>query len=77
MTARTPGGGTLFGSWTVEKNISNFCANDDNPNGVLTADRYTGANVAAGGAFCDQGAFDMPLRHEFKMAGSSARAVGY
>ena len=55
MTARTPGGGTIFGSWTVEKNISNFCANDDNPNGVLTADRYTGANVAAGGAFCDQG----------------------
>jgi hypothetical protein len=26
--------------------------------------------VAAGGAFCDQGAFDMPFRHEFKMAGS-------
>ena len=70
MTARTPGGGTIFGSWTVEKNISDFCANDDNPNGVLTADRYTGANVSAGGAFCDQGAFDMPLRHEFKMAGS-------
>ena len=69
-TARTPGGGTLFGSWTVERNISNFCANDDNPNGVLTADRYTGANVAAGGAFCDQGVFDMPFRHEFKMAGT-------
>jgi hypothetical protein len=69
-TARTPGGGTLFGSWTVERNISNFCANDDNPNGVLTADRYTGANVSAGGAFCDQGAFGMPFRHEFKTAGS-------
>src|SRR5688572_13062285 len=70
MNARMAGGGTVFGSWTVEKNISNFCANDDNPNGVLTADRYTGANVAAGGAFCDQAAFDMPFRHEFKMAGS-------
>jgi hypothetical protein len=69
-TARMAGGGTLFGSWTVERNISNFCANDDNPNGVLTADRYTGANVSAGGAFCDQGAFDMPFRHEFKMAGT-------
>jgi len=54
----------------VERNISNFCANDDNPNGVATADRYTGANVSAGGAFCDQGAFDIPFRHEFKMAGS-------
>ena len=70
MTARTPGGGTIFGSWTVEKNISNFCANDDNPNGVSTADRYTGTAVFAGGAFCDQGAFDMPFRHEFKTAGS-------
>ena len=70
LNARLAGGGTVFGSWTVEKNISNFCANDDNPNGVLTADRYTGANVAAGGAFCDQNAFDMPFRHEFKMAGT-------
>ena len=69
-TARTPGGGTLFGSWTVERNVSNYCANDDNPNGIATADRYTGTNVSAGGAFCDQGAFDMPFRHEFKMAGS-------
>lgn len=69
-TARTAGGGTVFGSWTVERNISNYCANDDNPNGVLIADRYTGANVAAGGAFCNQGDFDMPFRHEFKMAGT-------
>jgi hypothetical protein len=70
LTARTAGGGTVFGSWTVERNVSNFCANDDNPNGVNTADRYTGANVSASGRFCDQGAFDMPFRHEFKMAGS-------
>ena len=70
MTARTPGGGTLFGSWTVERNISNYCANDDNPNGISTADRYTGTAVYAGGAFCDQGAFNVPFRHEFKMAGT-------
>jgi hypothetical protein len=70
LNARLAGGGTVFGSWTVEKNISDFCANDDNPNGVLTADRYTGANVAAGGAFCNQGNFGMPFRHEFKMAGT-------
>lgn len=70
LTARLAGGGIVFGSWTVERNISKFCANNDNPNGVGTADRYTGANVSAGGRFCDQGAFDLPLRHEFKMAGS-------
>jgi hypothetical protein len=60
----------VFGSWTVERNTSNYCANDDNPNGVSTADRYTGTAVYAGGAFCDQGNFDVPLRHQFKMAGS-------
>jgi hypothetical protein len=70
LTARLTGGSTIFGSWTVEKNVSVFCANDDNPNGVNTADRYTGGNVSAGGRFCDQGAFDMPFRHEFKMAGT-------
>ena len=70
VNARIAGGGTVFGSWTVEKNLSNYCANDDNPNGIATADRYTGTNVFAGGAFCDQGAFDVPFRHEFKAAGS-------
>jgi hypothetical protein len=70
LTARMGGGGVLFGSWTAERNVSNFCANDDNPNGVNIADRYTGANVSAGGRFCNQGDFGMPLRHEFKFAGS-------
>jgi hypothetical protein len=70
LTARLTGGSTIFGSWTVEKNVSVYCANDDNPNGVGTADRYTGTNVSAGGRFCDQGQFGMPMRHEFKMAGT-------
>ena len=70
MTARLVGGSTIFGSWTVERNVSNFCANDDNPNGLPIADRYTGHNVGAGGRYCDQGAFDVPWRQEFKMAGT-------
>jgi hypothetical protein len=70
MTARLTGGSVLFGSWTIERNVSDFCANNDNPNGVNTADRYTGANVSAGGRFCNQGDFDMPFRHEFKFAGN-------
>ena len=49
MTARVVGGSTIFGSWTVERNVSNFCANDDNPNGIAIADRYTGHTVGAGG----------------------------
>jgi hypothetical protein len=70
LSARLAAGSTVFGSWTVEKNVSAFCASDDNPNGIATADRYTGANVYAGSRFCDQGDFDIPWRHEFKMAGT-------
>ena len=70
LTARLVGGSTIFGSWTVEKNVSNFCANDDNPNGVNIADRYTGSDISAGGRYCDHSAFDLPFRHEFKMAGT-------
>jgi hypothetical protein len=70
VNARIAGGGTVFGSWTVEKNLSNYCANDDNPNGSPPPTATTGTNVFAGGAFCDQGAFNVPFRHEFKAAGS-------
>ncbi len=70
VQGRLPRGSTVIASWTMEKNVSNFCANDDNPNGTSTGDRYTGATVTAGGPFCDQGALDMPFRHEFKAAGN-------
>ena len=77
INARMPRGGTVFGSWTLERNLSNFCANNDNPNGVQTADRYTGSNVSAGGRFCNQGDFDVPLRHEFKAAGTMPLRWGF
>ncbi len=70
FNARLAGGTTLFGSWTTERNVSAFCSSDDNPNGPPVADLYTGASVSNGGRFCDQGAFDVPFTHQFKLAGA-------
>jgi len=69
FSLRIPGT-TLFGSWTSEHNISVFCANNDDPNGVSTGDLYTGATVSAGGRFCDQRQFHVPFRNEYKLAGN-------
>jgi hypothetical protein len=77
FSARMAGNGTLFGSWTTERNISVFCESDDNPNGVTTnasgaaiTDLFQGRTVPEGGRFCDQRNFHMPFLHEFKLAGS-------
>jgi hypothetical protein len=77
FSARLPGNGVLFGSWTTERNVSVFCDSDDNPNGATTnpsggtiTDLYQGRTIAEGGRFCDQRQFHMPFLHEFKLAGS-------
>jgi hypothetical protein len=70
VQGRLPRGSTVIASWTMEKNLSVFCANDDNPNGTSINDLYTGTAVAAGGAFCDQRQFDVPFTHEYKAAGN-------
>jgi hypothetical protein len=77
FSARLPGGAMMFGSWTAEKNVSVFCESDDNPNGPPTGDLYQGRNVAQGGRFCDQRNFDMPLLHEFKLAGNYGLPFGF
>jgi len=70
FSARLAHNGTVFGSWTAERNVSVFCESDDNPNGPPTADLYQGRQVAEGGRFCDQRQFHMPFLHEFKLAGN-------
>jgi hypothetical protein len=50
--------------------VANYCALDDNPNGVSIADLYLGETVSAGGRFCDQGKFGVPFMHEIKLAGN-------
>ena len=66
----------VFGSWTMEKNVSVFCESNDNPNGPPTADLYQGRNVAQAGRFCDQREFDMPFTQEFKLAGNYSLPLG-
>jgi hypothetical protein len=76
FSARLTHSGTLFGSWTAERNISVFCESDDNPNGPPIADLYQGRNVSEGGRFCDQRNFDIPFLNEFKLAGNYSVRYG-
>ncbi len=76
FNTRLPGGAMVFGSWTMEKNVSVFCESNDNPNGPPTADLYQGRNVAQAGRFCDQREFDMPFTQEFKLAGNYSLPLG-
>ena len=59
VNARLPGGGTIFGGWTIDQTNANDCQDEidrgDDPNSL----RY-----------CDQNAYPHPYRHELKVAGS-------
>jgi Carboxypeptidase regulatory-like domain len=71
IQGRLKGGSTVFGSWTVEKNVSVFCSSNDNPNGPAVNDLYTGSPIVSnGGRFCDWRKFQIPFTHEFKASGS-------
>jgi hypothetical protein len=70
IQGRLKGGSTVLGSWTTEKNVSVFCANQNDPNGPSTGDLYTGASVAQGGRFCDWRQFHIPFTNEFKASGN-------
>jgi hypothetical protein len=69
FSARLPNA-TVFGGWTMEKNVSVFCSSDDDPNGVSTSDLYLGDTASSGGRFCDQRNFDVPFQHQFKLSGT-------
>jgi Carboxypeptidase regulatory-like domain len=78
FNARLMQGSTLVGSWTTEKHVSVFCAGDDNPNGQVTADIYTGFNdVSNGGRYCDERNFKVPFTSEFKLAGNYPMRYGF
>ena len=77
FSARLPRGSTVFGGWTIDRNISNLCETNDDPNGVSTTDKYLGETVSNGGRFCDQGQFKMPFKQEFKIAGNLPLTWGF
>lgn len=85
FSARPARSATIFGSWTAERNISVFCESNDNPNGApgssgsttaTITDLYQNRIVSSGGRFCDQRNFDIPFRHELKLAGNYTMAWG-
>jgi hypothetical protein len=79
FSLRLLGSAMMFGSWTMEKNVTVWCDTDDNPNGHVTGDTtdlYQGRTISQGGRFCDQRNFDIPFRHEFKLAGNYSFPYG-
>lgn len=77
FSGRLPAGASLFGGWTLQRNLSVFCSSDDNPNGPSVADLFLGDGVSNGGRFCDQRNFDVPFTHEFKLAGNYLLPLGF
>jgi hypothetical protein len=56
------GPASFFGGWTFDRLVDVNCDSQHDPNQTV------GGIVQH--AFCDQGAYDLPFRHEFKLAGS-------
>ena len=61
FSARFGNGGTAFGGWSIERTINVNCDSTFDPNTLR---------------FCDQSAFGMPWRHEFKLAGAYPLPLG-
>jgi hypothetical protein len=75
FAVRLPGGTNVYGGWTIERTVSKYCDNNDNPNGGTVTTEY-GKTVSNGGRFCDQSQFDMPFQSDFKVAGNVAALYG-
>jgi hypothetical protein len=69
FNARLPKG-TVFGGYTIERNVARTCDNNDNPNGISGSDLYEGNTTSLGGRFCDQSQYEIPFTHEFKISGT-------
>ncbi len=70
-TWRMPGGGQLFGGYTMERERQKACTAPDDPNYLATGSttNYTTK------AFCDDFAIDIPWKHQFKLSGT--RNIGW
>jgi hypothetical protein len=75
FAVRLQNGTNVYGGWTVERNISKFCDNNDNPNGTTSNDLFQGT-TANGGRFCDMSKFNIPFQHDYKVAGSTPLVYG-
>ena len=51
FNARFRWGTTIFGGWTVDRNLAVYCTSDDNHNGVAVTSKYINESVYKGGWF--------------------------
>ena len=65
FSARLPKGGSVFGGWSADKNVSVACELD-NPN--FASDPATATPWSY--RYCDQSAQSMPFRNDFKVTGA-------
>ena len=70
-TWRIPGGGQLFGGYTMERERQKACTAPDDPNYLATGSTTNYATQA----FCDDFAIDIPWKHQFKLSGT--RSIGW
>lgn len=71
LTWRIPGGGQLFGGFTMERERQRACTAPDDPNYLATGSTTNYATKA----FCDDFTLDIPWKNQFKLAGT--RQVGW
>jgi hypothetical protein len=69
FNSRLPNGSTVFGGWSASRNVAVTC-DQDNPNGSNDSDLFFAITFLRGGRFCDERQLDIPLRHDFKLAGT-------
>ncbi|MBM3780130.1 MAG: TonB-dependent receptor [Acidobacteria bacterium] len=71
LTWRIPGGGQVFGGYTMERERQRACTAPDDPNYAAAGSRTTFTTKA----FCDDFVLDIPWKHQFKLSGT--RQIGW
>jgi len=71
LTWRIPGGGQVFGGYTMERERQRACTAPDDPNYAAAGSTTTFTTKA----FCDDFVLDIPWKHQFKLSGT--RQIGW
>ena len=74
VTWRIPGGGQVFGGFTMERERQKACTAPDDPNYVSVSSTIADPQWA-GQRFCDDFSGDIPFKNQFKLSGT--RMIGW
>ena len=79
FNARLPNGGTFFGGWTTERTVFDTCQQFEDrrfeERTIFEGFAFTGLPQASY-LFCDETQYDIPFRHEYKLAGAYPLPLG-